>query len=150
MWSPADRRRCIRMSAEGSRLKKEIPEALPDKTKKNRKPVPAWFPVSVEHTGFEPVTSSMPSRRAPNCANAPCPNLIIHDLRQLGNLKFSPLQSPITEPLQSTLTKHFAGHYTGPAPPGIFLQAAGTGLYTADMPWKGLINKYGICIKQKL
>ncbi len=30
MRSPADRRRCIRMSAEGSRLKKEIP----DKTKK--------------------------------------------------------------------------------------------------------------------
>ena len=30
MQSPADRRRCIRMSAEGSRLKKEIP----DKTKK--------------------------------------------------------------------------------------------------------------------
>ena len=25
----------------------------------------------VEPTGFEPVTSSMPSRRAPNCATAP-------------------------------------------------------------------------------
>lgn len=33
---------------------------------------------------------------------------------------------------------------------GNLLQAAGTGLHTADMPWKGLINKYGICIKQKL
>ena len=25
----------------------------------------------VEHTGFEPVTSCMPCKRAPNCANAP-------------------------------------------------------------------------------
>ena len=33
---------------------------------------------------------------------------------------------------------------------GNLLQAAGTGLHTADMPWKGLINKYCICIKQKL
>ena len=34
MRSQADRRRCIRMSAEGSCLKKEIPEEIPDKTKK--------------------------------------------------------------------------------------------------------------------
>ena len=26
----------------------------------------------MEHKGFEPSTSSMPWRRAPNCANAPC------------------------------------------------------------------------------
>ena len=30
----------------------------------------------MEHTGFEPVTSTLPVWRAPNCANAPngCPN----------------------------------------------------------------------------
>ena len=27
--------------------------------------------IKMEHTGFEPVTSSMPWKRAPNCANAP-------------------------------------------------------------------------------
>ena len=27
--------------------------------------------LSMEHTGFEPVTSTMPLWRAPNCANAP-------------------------------------------------------------------------------
>lgn len=27
----------------------------------------------VERTGLEPVTSSLPAIRAPNCANAPCP-----------------------------------------------------------------------------
>lgn len=32
-----------------------------------------WFSgtLVVEHTGFEPVTSTLPVWRAPNCANAP-------------------------------------------------------------------------------
>ena len=29
------------------------------------------FFILVEHTGFEPVTSTLPVLRAPNCANAP-------------------------------------------------------------------------------
>ncbi len=28
--------------------------------------------LGVEHTGFEPVTSTLPVWRAPSCANAPC------------------------------------------------------------------------------
>ena len=32
---------------------------------------PKRFPDLVEHTGLEPVTSTMPLWRAPNCANAP-------------------------------------------------------------------------------
>ena len=31
----------------------------------------------VEHTGLEPVTSTLPVWRAPNCANAPCTFFII-------------------------------------------------------------------------
>ncbi len=34
MRSPADRRRCIRMSAEGSRFIKKFRKEIPDKTKK--------------------------------------------------------------------------------------------------------------------
>ena len=47
--------------------------------KKTRKEaIPADFPAfsRVEHTGFEPVTSSMPWRRAPSCANAPNEGII--------------------------------------------------------------------------
>ena len=32
----------------------------------------------VEPTGFEPVTSSMPSMRAPNCATAPLSHDVTH------------------------------------------------------------------------
>lgn len=50
-----------------------------EKTEKaGKEAIPADFPafLRVEHTGFEPVTSSMPWRRAPSCANAPNEGII--------------------------------------------------------------------------
>ena len=39
---------------------------------RNRKaPNPLYLLKKMEHTGFEPVTSTLPVWRAPNCANAP-------------------------------------------------------------------------------
>jgi hypothetical protein len=35
----------------------------------------------VEPMGFEPTTSSMPSRRAPNCATAPHEEIYLKNLR---------------------------------------------------------------------
>ena len=39
----------------------------------------------VEHNGFEPLTSSMPWKRATNCANAPY-------VQRYGNTKIAPIE----------------------------------------------------------
>ena len=36
----------------------------------------------MEHTGFEPVASTMRMLRAPNCANAPCPYYSTRQIRK--------------------------------------------------------------------
>ena len=38
----------------------------------------------MEHTGLEPVTSSLPAKRAPNCANAPSISVIISSFSLQG------------------------------------------------------------------
>ena len=44
---------------------------------RNRKaPNPLYLLKKMEHTGFEPVTSTLPVWRAPNCANAPSRSLL--------------------------------------------------------------------------
>ncbi len=47
----------------------------------------------VEHTGFEPVTSSMPWRRAPNCANAPQQTISYHRWQENANCFLFPKEN---------------------------------------------------------
>ena len=42
----------------------------------------------MEHTGFEPVTSTLPVWRAPSCANAPCVQYSIIQEKYNRNLSF--------------------------------------------------------------
>ena len=54
------------------------PEQKTGTSLRNRKvPNPLYLLKKMEHTGFEPVTSTLPVWRAPSCANAPCVKYII-------------------------------------------------------------------------
>lgn len=56
-------------------------------TIKNRLPIGNLL--LVEHKGFEPLTSSMPWKRATNCANAPCTfyyNLFVINICSMRNI----------------------------------------------------------------
>ena len=59
----------------------------------------AWLIAFVEHTGFEPVTSSMPWRRAPNCANAPY-HAILSQKRGFGTKKIIKIQERLRRSCQ--------------------------------------------------
>ena len=48
----------------------------------------SFSPFMVEHTGFEPVTSTLRTLRATNCANAPCASIMIQQLSEKSNTPF--------------------------------------------------------------